>query len=76
MPPIDLSNICKSEGGASPAEVAQLLLGTITQSASQVATASLINALGNLKDLWGGVTSAATSTVGSAGGQIKSMFVQ
>ena len=76
LPTIHLNNIGKNEGGATPAEIAQLLIGTITQNASQVATSSLTNALGNIKDLGGNAVKGATGTLGNAGSKIKGLFGQ
>lgn len=74
LPSIHLNNIGKSKGGASPAEVAEVLLGVITQSASQVATASLTKELGGFKKLGDGAMGAATGAIGGAKGQVKSLF--
>jgi hypothetical protein len=81
LPAIHLSNIGKSEGGATPAEVAKLVLGAISQDATQVAKTSVTQILGNLnlgaiKDVPGGVVNGATGTLGKAGGQIKNLFGQ
>ncbi|MDE2020231.1 MAG: hypothetical protein KGJ13_07850, partial [Patescibacteria group bacterium] len=69
-------NIGKSEGGASPAEVAERVLGVITASASKVGTAALTKALGNLKDFGSGAAKAATDAVDGAGSRIKGLFGQ
>jgi hypothetical protein len=46
LPLIHLTNIGKSEGGATPAEVTQKVLGAITESASKIASSSLAKELG------------------------------
>lgn len=81
LPVIHLTNIGKSEGGTSPAEVAKLLLETITKNASQAVTANLTKALGSLKGLGTSALKAAIggnagSVINNAGGQIKSLFGQ
>lgn len=72
LPTIHLTNIGKSEGGASPAEIADQLLGAITSSASQVASSDLVKQFGsNLKDAASGIVGAAKDNVGS---QIQGLF--
>lgn len=74
LPTIHLTNIGKSEGGASPAEVAQQLIGAITNSASQIAASDLSKALGdNLKNAADGYLKAKSGDVGN---QIKGLFGQ
>ncbi len=48
LPAIHLRDIGKSKGGATPAEVAEQVLGAITNEASKVAVADLQKQLGNL----------------------------
>jgi hypothetical protein len=48
LPAIHLQNIGKDKGGATPAEVAEKVLGAITSEASKVAVADLQKSLGNL----------------------------
>jgi len=48
LPAIQLHDIGKAKGGATPAEVAQTVLGAITSEASKVAVAELQKSLGNL----------------------------
>jgi uncharacterized protein involved in outer membrane biogenesis len=74
LPPIRLRDIGKSSGGATPAEVARILLGTITKSASRVAAASLTGALGNIKDLGLDAGNHAAGLAGQAGSQLKSLL--
>lgn len=71
LPAIHLTNIGKSEGGASPAEVAQRLMSVITQNAAQVATMSLTKELGNLNAIGNGAVGAAKDAVGN---KMKSLF--
>jgi len=48
LPAIQLRDIGKDKGGATPAEVAEKVLGAITSEASKVAVADLQKSLGNL----------------------------
>jgi hypothetical protein len=48
LPAIQLRDIGKDKGGATPAEVAQAVLGAITNEASKVAVAELQKSLGNI----------------------------
>jgi len=60
LPTIHLKDIGKDKGGASPAEVAQKVIGTISAEASQVAASDLQKQLGTLlKDGAGGAAGAA-----------------
>lgn len=54
LPTIHLTNIGKDKGGATPAQVAEQILGSITSTASKVATAELTKQLGSIKGLTGG----------------------
>ncbi len=47
LPVIRLTNIGKNEGGADPAEVAEIVLEAITNASSQVATSNLTQELGS-----------------------------
>jgi hypothetical protein len=49
LPTIHLKDIGKDRGGASPAEIADKVLGAITQQASKIASIDLDKALGDLK---------------------------
>jgi hypothetical protein len=49
LPTIHLKDIGKDKGGASPAEVAEKVLGAITQQASKIASVDLDKALGQVK---------------------------
>lgn len=60
LPTIHLKDIGKDKGGASPAEIADKVLGAITQQASKIASADLDKALGQLK----GVVSDQMKNVG------------
>lgn len=53
LPTIHLKDIGKDKGGASPAEVADKVLGAITQQASKIASVDLDKALGQLKGVVG-----------------------
>ena len=63
LPTIHLTNIGKDSGGASPAQVAQQVLGSITASASKVASADLSKELGTLKDAVGSGAGGVTDQV-------------
>jgi len=63
LPTIHLTNIGKDKGGASPAEIAQKVLGTISAEASKVAASDLKKQLGTLlKDGAGDLGGAAGGT--------------
>ena len=49
LPTIHLKDIGKDKGGATPAEIANKVVGAITQEASKVASVDLDKALGQLK---------------------------
>lgn len=69
LPTITLTDIGKSQGGASPAEVAEKVLGTISQQAARVASGELQKQLGDqLKGAIGGAAGAAGGAAGAAGG--------
>jgi hypothetical protein len=54
LPTIHLTNIGKSKGGATPAEVANEVIGAISQQAAKVAAADLGKTLDSLKGQLGG----------------------
>ncbi len=60
LPTIHLSNIGKDSGGATPGQIAQQVLGSITASASKAANIDLSKELGSLKDAVGGSTSGVS----------------
>ena len=66
LPTIHLKDIGKDKGGASPAEVAERVLGAITQQASRIASVDLDKALGQIKGV-------VTDQLKSAGDQVKSL---
>lgn len=71
LPTIHLKDIGKDKGGASPAEVAQKIIGTISAEASQIAASDLQKQLGTmLKDGAGGAAGAA----GGAADKLKSLL--
>lgn len=71
LPTIELTNIGKDKGGATPAEVAEKVLGTISAQASQIASADLQKQIGNLvKDQAGAVGGAA----GGAADRLKGLL--
>lgn len=72
LPTIHLTNIGKTSGGESPADLAKLLLTTITQSASEAATLDITKQLGNITS---GLTSGLTNGLkGNAAGQLKGLL--
>lgn len=64
LPTIHLKDIGKDKGGASPAEIADKVLGAITQQASRIASVDLDKALGQLKGL-------ADKQLQNVGGQVQ-----
>lgn len=71
LPTIQLKDIGKDKGGATPAEVAEKVIGAISAQASRVATAELQKQAGDLlKNQAGGLLGGATggSTGGTSGG--------
>ena len=54
LPTIHLTNIGKDRDGATPAQVAQQVLGAITATAAKAASTDLTKQLGPLKDALGG----------------------
>lgn len=71
LPTIQLKDIGKDKGGATPAEVADKVIGAISAQASRVATAELQKQAGDLlKNQAGGLLGGATggATGGSTGG--------
>jgi hypothetical protein len=71
LPTIQLKDIGKDKGGATPAEVAEKVIGAISAQASRVATAELQKQAGDiLKNQAGGLLGGATggATGGSTGG--------
>lgn len=71
LPTIQLKDIGKDKGGATPAEVAEKVIGAISAQASRVATAELQKQAGDiLKNQAGGLLGGATggTTGGSTGG--------
>lgn len=73
LPTIHLTNIGKAKGGASPAEVANEVIGAISQQAAKVAAADLGKTLESLKGSLGGVTGAGGSS-GGVGDQLRGLM--
>jgi hypothetical protein len=63
LPTIHLTNIGKDSGGASPAQVAQQVIGSITASASKVGREELTKQLGSLKGVVGNGAGGVTDQV-------------
>lgn len=73
LPSIELKDIGKDKGGATPAEVAEKVIGTISAQASQVASADLQKQLGSLlKDSAGSIGGAAEG----AATKLKTLFAK
>jgi hypothetical protein len=73
LPTIRLKNIGKSKGGATPAEVADKIVGAITASAAQVAAQALVAKLGSAGTMVGAGAESGASTAGKA---LKGIFGQ
>ncbi|HUN52202.1 MAG TPA: hypothetical protein VMU42_13850 [Candidatus Sulfotelmatobacter sp.] len=78
LPTIHLTNIGKNSGGATPAEVAEQVLGAVGSAASKVSVATLEKQFGSLKGLVGdqvkGVVPSGSSGVPNVGGSVKSLL--
>jgi hypothetical protein len=69
LPTIQLKDIGKDKGGATPAEVAEKVIGSISAAASRVATAELQKQAGDLlKNQAGGLLGGATGGGATGGG--------
>src|SRR5579863_4591308 len=68
LPTIHLTNIGKDSGGATPAQVAQQVISSITASASKAANIDLSKELSSLKDAAGAGAASLKDAAGSAGG--------
>ena len=68
LPTIHLTNIGKAKGGATPAEVANDVIGAISQQAAKVATVDLTKSLDSLKGAVGGALGGALDKPGAGGG--------
>lgn len=67
LPAIHLSNIGKDKGGATPGQVAEQVLSSITATATKVASADLQKELGSLKDVVGSGAGSLKDAAGSGG---------
>jgi len=80
LPTIQLKDIGKDKGGATPAEVADKVIGSISAQASRVASSELQKQAGDLlKNQAGGLlggsgTSGSGSTGGGVGDKVKGLF--
>lgn len=75
LPTIHLTDIGKSKGGATPAEVADRVLGSITASASKVALGDLQKQLGDqLKGAASGAAGAIQQNTGGAADRLKGLL--
>jgi hypothetical protein len=75
LPTIQLKNIGKDKGGATPAEVAEKVIGTISAQASRVASSELQKQVGDLiKNQAGGLLGGSGSTGGSATDKLKGLL--
>ncbi|MBX3453797.1 hypothetical protein [Ferrovibrio sp.] len=71
LPTIHLTDIGKAKGGATPAEVAERVLGSISQSASRVAVSDLQKQLG---DQFKGAAGALQQNSGGAADRLKGLL--
>lgn len=71
LPTIHLTGIGRGSDGATPAEVAQKVVGAITASASKVSAEALVAKLGAVGEM---VTGGAESGVSSASKALKGLF--
>lgn len=76
LPTIHMENIGKNNGGVSPAEIAQLLLGTVSENTANAAKQNLVKTLANIKDLSGNLIRGATDNTNSSDGSFKSLLHQ
>jgi len=61
---IHLKNIGEDNGGATPADVARIVLSTIANNAAKIAVSSVAGIAGGLKDVPGGIINGAESGLG------------
>ncbi|MDX2027210.1 MAG: hypothetical protein SFW62_01090 [Alphaproteobacteria bacterium] len=73
LPSIHLTNIGKSSGGATAAQVTEQLLGSLTVSAAKVATAGIAQNLGGLKDVIP-LKGAASDSLTNVRGKLKGIL--
>ena len=71
LPAIHLTNIGKDKGGATPGQVTEQVLGSITAAASKVANGELTKQLGSLKDAAGAAIGNAKDAAGSGAGGLQ-----
>jgi len=75
LPTIELRNIGRDKGGATPAEVAEKVLGTISAQASKIASSDLQKQIGNLvKDQAGAVGGAVGGAASGATDRLKGLL--
>lgn len=75
LPTIQLKDIGKGNNGATPAEVTEKVIGTISAQASRVATGELQKQLGNLlKDSAGAIGGATGGPAGGATDKLKGLL--
>lgn len=74
LPAIHLTDIGKKEGGATPAEVAQLVISAISEQAAKAGTAQLQQALGNLGGAAGQQLQQLQNKSPDAGSQLKGLL--
>ena len=75
LPTIELKDIGKEKGGATPAEVAEKVIGTISAQASRVASSDLQKQLGAaLKEQAGAIGGAASGAAGGAAERLKGLL--
>lgn len=71
LPPIHLTDIGKKEGGATPAQVAQLVISAISQQAAKAGAAELQKSLG---DLSGAAQQKLEKAAPGVGSQLKGLL--
>jgi hypothetical protein len=74
LPAIHLTNIGKSEGGATPAQIASQIIGSITAGASKVAMQDLTKQLGALGGLGKTLGGSTAGTAAPLGDQLKGLL--
>lgn len=74
LPTIHLRDIGKQRGGATPAEVAQRVLGAIAESANRAAMADLERALARAGGAVADAARKAPSEIGEIGGRLKDLL--
>lgn len=64
LPTIHLTNIGKNSGGATPSQIADVVLKAITETAGKIAASNLVQKIGPLKNVTGGASGNIINRVG------------